>query len=109
MGKPNRKCICCGELYEYCGSCKESTKVPTWKTLFDSENCNKVFYTVSDYLAGEISEDIARMQFEGCDLSKKEFFTPTIQDTIKKVMGEEVKTENVAPKATRVRKTVKQD
>lgn len=109
MGKPNRKCICCGEAYEYCGSCRESAKLPTWKILFDTENCKKIFYTVTDYLAGEISDDIAKLQFENCDLSRKEFFTPTIQDTIKKVLGEEVRTEAVTPKVTRARKSVKQD
>ena len=45
----NRVCLCCGNAYEYCGSCRNGVNLPAWKNLFDNENCKDVFQTVSDY------------------------------------------------------------
>ena len=35
----NRVCLCCGNAYEYCGSCRNGVNLPAWKNLFDNENC----------------------------------------------------------------------
>lgn len=82
MAKPMRTCIVCGKQHEYCGYCSKYDSLPTWKFLFDTENCKDVFHAVSDYLQGEITEDVARERLSKCNLSVKDEFNDKIKETL---------------------------
>ena len=86
MPKNNRECICCGKAYKYCNTCADQILEPTWKAIYCSENCKKVFMTTTNYLADDITEDQARNSFEQCDLSGKENFKKRIIEVIDEVL-----------------------
>lgn len=98
----NRVCLTCGNEYEYCRSCPSGSKLPIWKSLFDTENCKKIFETVSDYAQTAISKERALERLSDCDLSNAETLKPTIKNLIKEITTE-VKTE---PTSVEVEETV---
>ena len=93
----NRICLCCGNAYEYCGSCRNGINLPAWKNLFDNENCKDVFQTVSDYEQKAIDKTKAKRILASCDLKH------TFKSNIAKVVDEIVKEEK-KESVTRVQK-----
>ena len=73
MRKPNRTCCLCGTEYFYCPSCSDG-KDPSWKVLFDNENCKKIFNVLTQYNFKHITSDEAKVQLENCvlDVNMKE-------------------------------------
>ena len=67
--KNNRKCVCCGKEYYFCPSCSSSAKEPSWKTIYCSNNCRKVFMTVTDFNYKEITKEQAVENLKKCDLN----------------------------------------
>lgn len=55
MATKNKVCYCCGNAYSFCPSCNSSA--PTWRNLFDTEECNKVFRVISNYNTGKATAD----------------------------------------------------
>lgn len=85
----NRVCLCCGNAYEYCGTCKRGVNLPAWKNLFDTENCKDIFQTVSDYEQKAIDKAKAKKILASCDL--KHSFKNNIKETIDKITKEDKK------------------
>lgn len=95
----NRICLTCGTAYEYCGSCRNSRNLPTWKNLFDTENCKDIFQTVSDYEQKAIDKTKAKKMLAECDLKNKK----NLKENILKVVNE-ITVEKKEPAASRVKK-----
>lgn len=87
----NRVCLCCGNAYEYCGSCRNGVNLPAWKNLFDNENCKDVFQTVSDYEQKSIDKTKAKKILDSCDLKH------TFKSNIVKLVDEITKEEKREP------------
>ena len=81
----NRICLTCGTSYEYCGACPSGLNSPTWKSLFDEENCKNVFEIVSD-AQKTISKESANEKLLKCDLSNKDKFKKNIQSLISEII-----------------------
>lgn len=76
MAKKNRTCAVCQTAYSFCPNCEKNytDPQPSWKIMFDEENCYKIFEILSAYSCEQISEDAAREGLESCDLSNQKNF-----------------------------------
>lgn len=75
-----KKCILCGKEYEYCPKCS-SKNLPRWMSLYDSDNCRKIFNLASDYYGGDTMEEL-KQQIKECDLSEVDKYSEDIQKAI---------------------------
>ena len=71
MKRGERTCIVCSQKYLYCPNCGIGDPQETWRNLYDSEGCNKIFDVVSLYKNGHInkSEAIMKLKSPLVDLS----------------------------------------
>lgn len=92
--KKNKTCIVCNKKYTFCTGCAEFDRFPRWMAIYHDENCKKIFETASDFLAGEISQQVAKEQFDKCDLSGKESFHYKIQEAINLVYKDYVQNDS---------------
>lgn len=90
MLENNKKCLVCGKVYTYCGSCAEYRNKPTWMTTFHSDNCRQIFNTISAYIAKAITAEEARKRLKKCDLADKAKFSQKLQDAITEIFSETV-------------------
>ena len=79
-----RKCLVCGKIYEYCKGCNPDT--PTWKSIFDTQNCHDIF----EVMSSSTSKDGKKEMLNGLDLSGLDKFDEDIKAQIKDLF-------NVAP------------
>ena len=99
MGKTNRKCCLCGKEYYYCPNC-DNGEEPTWKVLWDTENCKKIFLTITDYNFKNITANEAKKILETCDINAN--MTEKNRNTVIEILG----TSTEAPVAKTVEETV---
>lgn len=87
MAKKIKKICCvCDTSYEiFCPSCREAMNQPSWKNIFHDENCRKIYETSSAYLIGKIDDEVARKNFDMCDLTNKNQFKVKFQKVIDEV------------------------
>lgn len=85
MSRGKRKCICCGEEYNFCPHCSEYDSLPRWMGMYHNENCKKLFETTNRYLLKTITAEEAKIQYSECDLSYKYKLKKTIVNTINEV------------------------
>lgn len=90
-----RKCIVDGTSYKYCNKCSGYNAKETWRTLYCSENCLKIFNVCSKYVGGNIAIADAKKELDSCDLTNKENFASGIKKNVMDIMGTVVET--VAP------------
>ncbi|HKM00718.1 MAG TPA: hypothetical protein VJ083_01550 [Sedimentibacter sp.] len=84
MAKLNRVCFTCGQKHSYCPSCYEDRNLETWRIMFDTENCKKIFNIINKHFYNHITTDEAISQLEICDLSCK--FNEDIQKEIDNIL-----------------------
>ena len=58
-----RICIVCGSKYQYCSRCKGSEK-QTWKNIYDTEDCMKLFNVCSAFKNNHIAKNDAAAQLK---------------------------------------------
>ena len=95
--KNNKKCLVCGTVYTYCPNCGEFNHLPKWMNIFHDENCMKIFYITTDYLAGNITADEARARYDACDLSNKDNFNTNTKRVLSEVYANKNVTTNTTP------------
>ena len=88
-----KKCIVCGKEYKYCSHCSQYNSDETWRYLYCSENCRKIFHIFSDVKGKAISEEEARKRFKECDLSDIDSFSDELKAMIGGASKEEAKEE----------------
>ena len=60
MARGDRTCLVCGKNYHFCGSnCQDAKANETWRALYCSLACRTVFDTLSKFVNGYISADVA--------------------------------------------------
>lgn len=72
-----RKCLVCGKIYEYCKGCNPET--PSWKAIFESQNCHDIFEVMSSSMSDEGKKEM----LNELDLSELEKFNEDIKAQIK--------------------------
>lgn len=76
-------CYLCGKEYQYCSNCRDFRTQPTWKNMFHSENCHKLFNLSTQFAQGSLTEEEARKILVGCDLTDIDNFRQDVIDQIK--------------------------
>lgn len=102
MSRNNRVCCVCGKEYYYCNNdCFDSRNQPSWKGSFHDENCRNIYNACASYNIGQMTHEEAKNILDGCDLSRKEHFTPATQRLIKEIYA--VEAEIVEPEKETVK------
>lgn len=86
MANLNRVCKSCGSKYSYCPTCSVDANKPKWMTMFDCEDCKKVFDIATMFNLGKIDKADAKSKLGNVNMNKK--FTDTIQHDIDTIMDE---------------------
>ena len=84
MSKPNRICVTCGREYHYCNTCKDERTDPSWRNMFDTENCRTIFWTLSDALNDCMDKEEAKKILDKCDTT---YILPKYQKEVETVCG----------------------
>ena len=87
----NRKCICCGEKYQYCPSCGNDRLKETWYSAFCSETCKDLWQTLSKYSMGFINKSQAIKLINTLPLKDKSKYVACVQRDLGKLFEKEVK------------------
>ena len=87
MGTLNKTCLVCGSNYHYCYTCPSDLRNPSWKNIFDVENCKDIFNILSKHGQGMISDEEAKELLGKCDLSQKETFSTNIKNHIDRIVS----------------------
>ena len=90
MGKLNRTCMVCKMQYYHCYSCPSDLQNPSWKSIFDNENCKDIFNILSRHGQGKITDEEAKELLSKCDLTKKDTFAENIKNHINQIFGVEI-------------------
>lgn len=87
MTKHIRKCVVSkNHEYEYCSKCQKFDPKETWRNMFCSLNCKKIFNIVMKYKDGIISQDQAFSELADCDLNNLNEFNSDIKNIINQIM-----------------------
>lgn len=63
-----RKCLCCGTSYVFCSHCPSGKNEPTWKNIYDTEECKKVFEICSAYVNKQMTKGDAVIKLKSFKL-----------------------------------------
>ena len=88
-----KKCILCGEEYEYCGNCSRFRNYPRWMETVHNLNCKTIVDTVMNYKAGVKTPAECKADLEGCDLSYRNQFNDGMNAIITAILATGKKTE----------------
>lgn len=86
MIKNNKVCILCGERYSFCSRCEEFDHLPRWMAIYCSDNCKKIFDTISAYNMKLKTKEEAAKILKECDLSRKSEFKESCQKYIDEIL-----------------------
>lgn len=86
MIKNNKVCILCGERYSFCSRCEEFDHLPRWMAIYCSDNCKKIFDTISAYNMKLKTKKEAAKILKECDLSRKSEFKESCQKYIDEIL-----------------------
>lgn len=87
MAKSKRSCYLCGTTYEYC----DCDRQPTYMATFCSENCKDIFKSLCSYGTGLISAEDCKELLDCCDLSNKDSYKESVQNSINKLYASVIK------------------
>lgn len=85
-----RICICCGNEYDYCPHCGDSKNLPRWMTNYDDEGCHIAFQTVTDYLAGEVTKEAAKVILSDVNLKHRDHFITSVAKYVDEILDGKV-------------------
>lgn len=89
MGKELRTCAVCHTKFNFCPVCnKEDRLKPSWHFTFCSDNCHEIYHATVSFEDGEMTAKDAKELLKNCDLSNKERFGLSYQNSIKKINSE---------------------
>jgi len=91
MAKGQRTCIICGTKYTYCPTCGNGNKNESWRYLYDTILCNKIFDVLSAYAHKHIKKSEAKDQLKSLDIPKGMKFNPEIKKQIDEILVVEPK------------------
>lgn len=87
MNKNNlRMCCVCHKEYPFCLCNPEDRLKPTWHFAYCSENCKDIYSVTSAFEDGRMTDIEAKEKLEKLDLTKKEYFGESYQNSIASIM-----------------------
>jgi hypothetical protein len=105
-------CTVCGKEYEFCSGCREYALQPSWKNIYDNENCREIFNVLVAYRQKKISVSEAKTRINACDLSYKNDIRADLFEVLEELLainedGEQVEVKEPVQKTSEVEKEVK--
>lgn len=98
MGKELRTCAVCHTRYSFCPVCNKEDKLkPSWYFTFCSDNCHDIYHATVSFEDKEVTANEANELLAKCDLSNKEQFGLSYQNSIEKINSECVKIKSDFP------------
>lgn len=64
MSDNNRICRTCGNEYYHCPAC--NSNAPSWKKVYDTEECMNAYVALAKYNAGAVSAKKAKEEADKC-------------------------------------------
>lgn len=80
-----RKCICCGNEYEYCYHCGDKKK-DSWKNNYDVESCRDVFNIITDYRGGYMTKEEATERLKELNLMNRATYIKDVADFVDELL-----------------------
>ena len=68
MPEVKRRCLVCNQTYTHCNHCKGSDRNKTWRNIYDTEECMKLFDICSAYKNGFMKKGEALIKLKGISL-----------------------------------------
>ena len=87
MASKYRTCLLCGKEYLYCNTCAKDKTKPAWMSEFHEENCKTLFQICTDFNMKFLTKDEAKKELLKCDISNKEKFIVSVQNTTAKILA----------------------
>lgn len=78
-----KKCIVCGNEYDYCPRCAAYASLPTWKNEFDKEDCKNLYYLINKYVFKHIDANEANDEIEKLNVNVSNNEIKQVIDEIK--------------------------
>ncbi len=66
-----RKCIVCGAEYDYCRRCSQDKAKETWRNLYDTVDCMKLFNVCSAFKNNKMSKEDALEELKDIKVPEK--------------------------------------
>ena len=82
-----KKCLICGGMYSYCGTCYKDRFKPSWYQIFCSEECREIDQIISANTVGVLSDIDAKHQLEKLSLFGKEFHKEKMANKIEYLLN----------------------
>lgn len=93
-----RSCIFCGQKYEYCPHCSDSSKYPTWKFNFDTEKCHDLYEVVAGYNMGVNTINDVKKTLDKYGVTSYSMFSKKLQDKLNELVPAKKKEESESKK-----------
>lgn len=100
MANKKRKCIVCGKEYDYCNNCRQYKHLPAWMALYHDENCRNIMNIATEYMAGNMTKETAKLELDACDLSGKKSFKESVLKAVNEIQATKKAFKNEAAKET---------
>lgn len=81
-----RRCIFCGNEYEYCNHCKDSAKYPEWKFNFDTEKCHDLYDVIAGYNMGIKTIEDVKSVLDKYEVTDYTIFSKKLQDKLNELV-----------------------
>lgn len=88
MARKHRKCICCGEEYNYCPTCWDDRLKPAWMVEFCCEDCKDLWETATKFNMQLITKEEAQEMISSLELKPRKEYAECIQRDLKKIFEE---------------------
>lgn len=94
----NATCEICGKEYVMCQTCSGIETFKPWRTVTDSMEHYKIYFTIWAYKNGMATKEQAKNELENCDLKDYKNFLPNIVSVIDEIFEAENEKKTTAKK-----------
>lgn len=108
--KDLRTCCVCRQKFSFCPVCNsEDMNKPLWHFAYCGENCKNIYEITSAFEDGRMTDIEAKEKLEKLDLSRKEYFGESYNNSIASIMkakAQVIKKENKKTEVKSVKKNI---
>jgi predicted nucleic acid-binding Zn ribbon protein len=83
----DRKCVVCGSHYNYCPVCGKNDPYATWRYIYCSEDCRKLFNIANNWVSKKISSEYAKEQLKTITVPPLNRIQSTIRKNIEQIQS----------------------
>lgn len=98
-----RICLICGKKYNFCPRCPGGAKLPSWMSIYDNEDCKRVFEICSAYVNKKMSKGDAVIKLKSFKLPGH------LNEHYQKIVDEIMHVEKPSTKQRRPRRVIQKE